>query len=203
MLDLGVLSSEPVTRPLTPISPPNAGSAHEFEALVEPHLKQLWKTAYRFTGRREDAEDLLQDLLAQLYPLRQKLADVEALGPWLLRSLYHLFIDRRRSWGRNVLSQSDSDKGRLESIQSSTPGPEDAASADSVQKVVLKALATLDPDQRAVVVLHDIEGHTLAELQVQLDVPIGTLKSRLFRGRGKLRELLGGNLLTGADVFNG
>lgn len=185
------------------IDSPDAGGAREFEALVEPHLKQLWQTAYRFTGRREDAEDLLQELLAHLYPQRQKLAAIEVLRPWLLRSLYHLFIDRRRSWGRNVLSQSDSDGARLESIQSNAPGPEDASHAESVQRVVFKALATLDPDQRAVVVLHDIEGHTLAELQTQLGVPIGTLKSRLFRGRGRLRELLGGNLLAGADVFNG
>lgn len=162
----------------------------------------LWQKAYGFTGHRQDAEDLLQELLARLYPQRDKLVSVEDLRPWLLRSLYNLFVDRRRNWLRNVLSRSDSgaDDTRWETIPSEAPGPEEATAADSTQRAIFKALATLDPDQRAVVVLHDMQGHTLAELQGQLDVPIGTLKSRLFRGRRNLRPLLG-NLLPGSGVL--
>lgn len=181
---------------------PDASTAR-FQAQVEPYLMPLWQAAYHFTGHREDAEDLLQELLARLYPQREKLTAVEELRPWLLRSLYHLFIDRRRQWLRNVLSSSDTGtggEGVLEAVPSEASGPEDAATADNLRRTVHRALAVLDPDQRAVVVLHDMQGYTLAELQEQLQVPIGTLKSRLFRGRGRLRPLLG-NLLPNSDVL--
>src|SRR5690242_7065322 len=158
-----------------------------FQDLIGPHLKPLWQTAYRFTGRREDADDLLQELLVRLYPQREKLPRVEQLRPWLVRSLYHLFVDGRRSWLRNVLSLVVPDsEDAMPAVPSEAPGPEAAAEADHLNAALLQALARLDPDQRAVVALHDMEGYTLAELQDTLEVPIGTLKSRLFRGRRRL-----------------
>jgi RNA polymerase sigma-70 factor (ECF subfamily) len=178
---------------MSPEDPEPASGSASFEALIEPHLKVLWQTAYRFTGHRQDSEDLLQDLLARLYPQRARLAAVEDLRPWLIRSLHNLFVDRKRSWFRNVLSRGDSDDARLEAIEAETPGPESAAQAEDVRQALFAALAQLDHSQRAVIVLHDMQGHTLAELQAMLEVPLGTLKSRLFRGRARLRELLGGN----------
>jgi RNA polymerase sigma-70 factor (ECF subfamily) len=160
----------------------------------------LWQTAYRFTGHRQDAEDLLQDLLTRLYPQYARLAAAEDLRPWLIRSLHNLYVDRQRSWFRNVLSRGDADAARLEAVESDAPGPEHSAQADSLRRALSGALAQLDVSQRAVVVLHDMQGHTLAELQTMLEVPLGTLKSRLFRGRRRLRELLGGNLLAEPNV---
>ena len=170
-----------------------------FQDLVEPHLKLLWQTAYRFTGCREDADDLLQELLVRLYPQRERLSKVERLRPWLVRSLYHLFVDSRRGWLRNVLSLVAPDStDAVTTMSAETPGPDALADADQVSRALFRALARIDADQRAVVVLHDMEGYTLAELHGTLEVPIGTLKSRLFRGRRRLRQLLGGNL-SGAD----
>ena len=190
-----------------PTAPPDIRSVSSdpasFEQLVKPHLKLLWQTAYRFTGHREDAEDLLQELLVRLLPQHKKLLAVEDLRPWLMRSLYHLFVDRRRHWLRSVLSRIEPSSGEaeLDGYESQAPGPEEVMHAESLQRTVFRALATLDSDQRAVVVLHDMEGYTLAELQTTLDVPIGTLKSRLFRARRRLQALLGGNLFAEGDVL--
>lgn len=182
-------------------TPGRTEQAIRFQTLLEPHLKQLWSTAYRFTGHREDAEDLLQELLTRLYPQHQRLLAVEQLLPWLIRSLYYVHVDRRRSFRRSALSRADSpaDESEWESIESSAPGPEQLAEADSERRQLFAALSALDPDQRAVVVLHDMEGHTLSQLETQLDVPIGTLKSRLFRARRKLRGIVIGNLSAQAD----
>lgn len=177
-------------------------AARAFESLLAPHLELLWRTAYRFTGRREDAEDLLQELFTRLYPRHEQLTTVLDLRSWLLRSLYHLYVERHRGWMRNALSRSDSDRAQLEAIASEAPGPECAAETDSLRRLLVKALADLDPEQRAVVILHDVEGLTLAELHIRLGIPLGTLKSRLFRGRERLRQQLG-NLLSGSGVLMG
>lgn len=180
----------------------SAAVARAFESVLAPHLDSLWRTAYRFTGRHEDAEDLLQELFTRLYPRYEQLTAVLDPRSWLLRSLYHLYVERHRRWLRNVLSRSDSDRAQLEAIESDAPGPERGAETDSLRCVLVKVLTDLAPEQRAVVVLHDIEGLTLAELHVRLGIPIGTLKSRLFRGRERLRRQLG-NLLAGTGVLMG
>ena len=73
----------------------------QFEALLRPHLDRLYRLAYRFTRSREDAEDLLQSLLTKLIPQQERLAQVELLGPWLARSLYHLYVDQARQRQRS------------------------------------------------------------------------------------------------------
>ncbi|MFQ5488882.1 MAG: RNA polymerase sigma factor, partial [Gammaproteobacteria bacterium] len=72
-----------------------ADQAH-FERLLRPHLEQLYRLAYRFTGNATDAEDLVQDLLIKIYPRREELKQVEKLRPWLARVMYNLFIDHKR-----------------------------------------------------------------------------------------------------------
>lgn len=154
-----------------------------FEALLAPHVEHLYRLAYRFTGQRVDAEDLVQDLLVKLYPRREALEHIEQLRPWLIRTLYHHFIDHVRRSERNPLNNA------LE-LASELDGNTDEAEVSVLRRQIEVALAQLNPDQRVVVSLHDMEGYTLQELQAVLDTPVGTLKSRLHRARAALRGIL-------------
>lgn len=166
-------------------------SRADFEALVRPHVDHLYRVAYRFTGRREDAEDLVQEVLAKLYPRRDRLATVEQLGPWLTRVLHRQFIDNQRKGARlRLLDNEAGAADPFDTMASESPEPESKVAATRDRGRLEQALGDLNPDQRAVIVLHDMEGYTLVELSETLEVPTGTLKSRVHRARARLREIL-------------
>jgi len=170
---------------------PSRPTEHEqFEVLLQPHLHQLYKLAYRFTGQRADAEDLVQDVVIKLYPRLQELQKIEQLGPWLARVLYRHFVDRVRSKQRSPLHLVGENEPALDEHRDKTPDPAGKVETALLQNRLLAALNQLNEDQRALVILHDVEGYTLNEIHTMHDVSIGTLKSRLNRARSRLRELL-------------
>ena len=168
-----------------------------FERMMRPHLEQLYRVAYRFTGSPHDAEDLVQDLLIKIYPRREELKKVEKLRPWLVRVMYNLFIDNQRRHSRSPVhlavdnNENDEGLGPLEQITAcESTNPETASVRDSDIHQLQAALSHLSDDHRLVLSLHDIEGYTLEEMTGIVGCPIGTLKSRLHRARARLRELL-------------
>lgn len=166
--------------------------AGRFEALVQPHLDNLYRVAYRFTGSAEDAEDLVQSLLVKLIPQEGRMAQVEQLGPWLARALYYLFIDQTRHRAGSALDQAD---GEGEEGLAGIPDEEARQPHEIVERLltrqrIAEALLRLPPEQRAIIAWHDVEGYTLEELAEQHGIPLGTLKSRLHRARVRLRTLL-------------
>lgn len=170
---------------------PSKPLEHEqFEQLLQPHLQQLYRVAYRFTGQRADAEDLVQDVVVKLYPRMQEMQKVEKLGPWLVRVLYRHFVDRLRSKQRSPLHLVSDDETELDERSDETPDPAGSAENALLQSRLQSALDKLNEDQRALMILHDVEGYTLNEIHIMQDVSIGTLKSRLNRARTRLRELL-------------
>jgi len=169
----------------------------KFERLLRPHLKQLYRVAYRFAGNASDAEDLVQDLMIKIYHRRDELEMVEKLRPWLVRVMYHLFIDNKRRHKRSPVhlavdnATDDSDNGGLlEQIACEAGGPQDETARHLHAGHLLRALRQLSEDHRMVLTLHDIEGYTLEEMTRIVDAPLGTLKSRLHRARARLREIL-------------
>jgi RNA polymerase sigma-70 factor (ECF subfamily) len=164
-----------------------------FEAITRPHLDRLYRLAYRFTGSRHDAEDLVQSLLTKLVTQEERLAAVDLPGPWLARALYHLYVDhaRRRSRTEAALGQPVTDTDFMDSLADEVAeSPEQAAERQLLRRRLRAALAHLPIEQRALLAWHDMEGYTLDELATSLDVPLGTLKSRLHRGRAALRRQL-------------
>jgi RNA polymerase sigma-70 factor (ECF subfamily) len=164
-----------------------------FDALVRPHLDRLYRLAYRFTQSREDAEDLVQSLLIKLLPQAERLALLDLPGPWMARALYNLYIDQTRQRRRQeaAIGSPLTEDGVLEAIADEfSDSPEQAVERSQREQRLALALATLSDDHRALIAWHDMEGYTLDELAEQLSVPIGTLKSRLHRGRANLRALL-------------
>lgn len=161
----------------------------EFEQLVTPHLKRLYKLAFRFTGKRDDAEDLVQDILLKLYPRLDEMKRVDHLGSWMARVLYRHFIDKLRSNKRSLLQLVD-DETILEDYSDTTQSPPTDLDMSILQNRLEYSLNQLNGDQRLLVMMHDVEGYTLQEIHNLHDVSIGTLKSRLNRARSRLREIL-------------
>lgn len=182
-----------------------AGEAAEFDRLLRNHIPALYRSAYRWTGTVDRAEDLVQELLLRLYPRIAKLRELERLRPWALRVMYRIFVDQVR---RERISPV---QFRLDSPQDADSEDEDDVLADVAaappelvdqqltQERILGAWAQLGEEHRVVLAMHDIEDYTLPELAEILDLPIGTLKSRLHRARAKLRQLLVLERITAED----
>jgi RNA polymerase sigma factor (sigma-70 family) len=163
--------------------------AYRFERQIRPHLDRLHRYASRLTGHVDDAEDLVQDLLLSLYRKDIDLDRLENSATWLLKSLYYQFIDFTRKQKRNPgLPNLETLETLLDGLPDEHTRAEQLAEQAALQQQLRSALTSLNPEQRALVVLHDMEGFALSELATILDTPIGTLKSRLHRARNTLRQ---------------
>jgi len=165
-----------------------------FEDLLRPQVEYLYRLAWRFTGSVADAEDLVQDVLVKLFPRTQELLEIERLRPWLARVLYNQYVDSVRQRSRSpiveLVSGADGEDNPLDALPTTKDGPEENAERTGQRERILRALDRLNPEQRAVVAMHDVEGYSLEELETLLETPLGTLKSRLHRARQRLRALL-------------
>ena len=175
--------------------PSHANAAAEFDHLLREHVPALYRAAYRWTGAVDRAEDLVQELLIRLYPKLDELRGLERIRPWALRVMYRMFVDQvRRERSSPVQFGTDlTDDGGDEEAQElidSSAGPAELLEQHLTQERVLAMWETLSEEHRVVLSMHDIEDYSLPELAQIMDVPLGTLKSRLHRARAKLRELL-------------
>ena len=164
-----------------------ATQSKRFDGLVRPHALALYKFAYRLLRNRADAEDLVQDVLLKLYPRTNEMAQLRDLKPWLLRVVYRQFIDTLRKRRRSVTTVSQMNELELvDPVQD----PEHQLDLAQASARVRGALSRLNHDQQLLVGLHLIDGYTLEEVAQVLDVPLGTLKSRLHRTRAELKKIL-------------
>ncbi len=177
------------------LSFPSREPASSFDGLVRPHITYLYRLAYRFCGNQEDAEDLVQDLLTKLYPRRKELEIIEKLRPWLVTSLYRMFVDGTRRKKRSPLELIDNEATFYETVANTATMPDQDLAADQRIDKIQAAFQRLSEDHRVLMTLHDIEGYRLVELEKILDVPVGTLKSRIHRARARMREMLESDLL--------
>jgi RNA polymerase sigma-70 factor (ECF subfamily) len=159
-----------------------------FAAIVEPHYEAMYRVAFRLTRSVHDAEDLAQEVCARAYVRLDDLESLEQPRGWLLRVLYRLFVDSVRRYERkNVRSLDDVD---LDTLACDRPTPLEEAQRATERRRLDQAWRHLDSDQQALLALHDIEGHSLAELMELTGLKEGTLKSRLHRARVRLGKLL-------------
>jgi RNA polymerase sigma-70 factor (ECF subfamily) len=180
------------------------GDAAEFERLLRPHVPALYRSAYRWTGAVDRAEDLVQQLLVRLFPRLVELRALEQVRPWALRVMYRIFVDElRRTRASPVQFGADAtdDGAGAEDEAWLDPGPEPAELVEQqlTQERLLRAWEQLGEEHRAVLSMHDIEDYTLPELAQIMDIPLGTLKSRLHRARARLRALLAEERIIAAD----
>ena len=162
-------------------------TADRFEQIVSPYINTLYCFAFRLCQSSDDAEELVQMLLTRLFPKLEELEQVESLRPWLTRSLYNLYVDSYRKQQRTLAIISPEEMP--ENIVSNDKTPYENIELSHNQQVITAAMQQLNEEQRLVMLLHDAEGYTLVELADILQTPIGTLKSRLHRGRNLVREI--------------
>jgi RNA polymerase sigma-70 factor (ECF subfamily) len=182
-----------------------SGDAAEFERLLRPHVPTFYRSAYRWTGAVDRAEDLVQQLLVRLYPRLAELRALEQVRPWALRVMYRIFVDElRRSRASPVQFGAEDVNGEQtgaadEAWLDTGPEPAELVEQQLTQERLLRAWEQLGEEHRAVLSMHDIEDYTLPELAQIMDIPLGTLKSRLHRARARLRELLAAERIITAD----
>src|SRR5688572_22038793 len=163
-------------------------TAHpEFRELVAPHLAALFRSAYRLTGNRQDAEDVVQEVCLRAYTHLASLRTLEQPKSWLLKIAYRVFVDGVRRRARSPVRASAEDFDATRS--SNEPSPEERAEAELAEGRLLAALAHLDLEQRALLALH-VEGYSLAELEAMTNLSVDVLKARLYRARVRLGKLL-------------
>lgn len=166
----------------------------QFTKQIQPHLQRLYQQAYRLTTDQDDAEDLVQDLLLHLYEKEIDLTSIEKPSSWLLRILYNQFIDKCRKKSRLPIDNREHNSDEIiDAVSDELNMPHQLHTEIYTHKTLVKAIQSLNPEQQALISLHDIEGHTLSELSQTLDLPLGTLKSRLHRARHHLRQQLSSN----------
>jgi RNA polymerase sigma-70 factor (ECF subfamily) len=169
--------------------PAEAGRSFDDEAL--PHLDALYRVALRLTGDPSQAEDLVQDTMLKAYrSWRQYRPGTNAKG-WLLTILRNTFINdyRRRKHEPIAMDLEAAEPHALyRSIEESDP--EGAFFSQIVDAKVLEAIDGLPAEFREVLVLSDIEGMRYGEIAEALQIPVGTVKSRLFRARHQLQAQL-------------
>jgi RNA polymerase sigma-70 factor, ECF subfamily len=175
------VSSERETRDDTALLHAHAaGDPHAFGEIVRRHRDRLWAVALRTLGDREEAADALQDALLSAYRAADRFRGDSAVTTWLHRIVVNACLDRiRRRQARPTVPLPETDV---------TPAPmQDRETA----LVVRAALNQLPAEQRAALILVDVQGYPVAEAAGMLGVAEGTIKSRCARGRARLAVLLG------------
>ncbi|MFG2329859.1 RNA polymerase sigma factor SigM [Streptomyces sp. NPDC048604] len=166
-----------------------AGDPDAFGELVRRHRDRLWAVALRTLGDREEAADAVQDALVSAFRAAHTFRGQSAVTTWLHRITVNACLDRARKAASRKTSPVD-DTTRLEQLLEPHESAEAPAERQDLHRELLAALATLPTDQRAALVLVDMQGYPVAEAARILDVPTGTVKSRCARGRARLVPLL-------------
>jgi RNA polymerase sigma-70 factor, ECF subfamily len=160
-----------------------SGEPDAFGELVRRHRDRLWAVALRTLGNPDEAADALQDALVSALRAAGSYRGEAAVTTWLHRIVVNACLDRaRRQATRPTVGLPVDDRGL-------PPGPDQVA-ARELELDVTAALATLPLEQRAVLVLVDMQGHSVDEAARILDIAPGTVKSRGARGRARLLPLL-------------
>ena len=158
-----------------------------WEEIVQEHSARVYRLAYRLTGNVHDAEDLTHDVFIRVFRSLDSYRPGTFEG-WLHRITTNLFLDRMRRKQRirfDALSEEAAAR-----LPSRSAGPAQTYDDTHFDDDVQRALDALAPDFRAAVVLCDIEGLTYEEIAEVLDIKLGTVRSRIHRGRAQLREAL-------------
>jgi RNA polymerase sigma-70 factor (ECF subfamily) len=164
------------------------GRPGAWETLMRMYAKKVFSMAYQFCGRREEAEDLTQEIFLKLYHSLPKYDFSRNFTAWLLTMSKNYLIDeyRRTKWEKT--RRDDFDDRVL--AQPDASGPEESLVRKETQALVWEGLNRLSSEMRMAVILRDLQGQSYDEMAEILGVPVGTVKSRVNRARLALAEVL-------------
>ena len=156
---------------------------HEFEARIADCSTLAFRVAFSVLRQQQDAEDVAQEAFLRAHRSFRKLHNRESFRAWLVRTTWRLALDHRRGEQRRTARQH---AHAISCVQL----PADAVAAAERTAALWEAIDALPEKLRITIVLSGIEGHDVAEVARLLDLPEGTVKSRLFHARRQLQERL-------------
>jgi RNA polymerase sigma-70 factor (ECF subfamily) len=163
-----------------------AGDPHAFSEIVRRHRDRMWAVALRTMRDQEEAADALQDAFISAYRAAAKFRAESQVSTWLHRIVVNACLDRiRKRQARPTVPLPETDEYR----EPAAPG--DSMGQRETRMLIDEALRQLPDEQRAPIVLVDVEGYSVSETASMLGIAEGTVKSRCARGRAKLAKVLG------------
>ena len=166
-----------------------AGNQAEYRLLVERHHQAVFNAAFRLLGQREDAADVTQDTFLQAYRALDSFQQDKPLAPWLCRIAINLALNRLKRQ-RPVLSlDGDQDKPGPE-IPDASVEPQAELLRTERQQILRQAILALPLEQRVVIELRHFQEQSYDEIAASLDISLANVKSRLFRARQRLKQIL-------------
>lgn len=173
-----------------------AGDKRAFDVLIRRYQDRIFNFSLRFTANPSDAEDIVQETFLKAYRGIDRFRGDAKFSTWLFQIAKNLCINkfhrgRRRMEHRQVsIHESEQDDRPLLQLESDAASPQDMAISAETQSQLEAAIAELDPHYRAALILRDVEDLDYAEIAGILDVPVGTVKSRIHRARTELQKKL-------------
>jgi len=167
------------------------GDDFAWEMLVNSYGKKIYNLSYRYTNRRDEAEDLTQDILIRVYQnLKSYRADSGSFQNWILRVARNLVIEHYRQARRFTQAGGSEELETMNIQDDKAPNPLRAAEQQEASKFLQNGLQALSPELKEAIILRDLEGMPYSDMADLLNVPEGTVKSRINRGRIELAKLL-------------
>lgn len=168
-----------------------SGDIAAFDQLVRRWDRKIQGVAYRLVGNHEEARDLSQEAFLKAYRALGSFKKEARFSSWLYQIAINATRDRlRRRRHRSDVSIDDLEDGGEASLRERAPSALELIESSDLARIVAAAMAGLPEEQREVVILKEYEGLTFPEIAETLDVPLSTVKTRLYRGLGQLRVRL-------------
>jgi len=172
-----------------------AGDRQAFNDLIYRHEKRAYQYAFRLTSNPEEASDIVADAFVRVYNALGNFKGNSAFTTWLYRIITNCYLDARKKdkskFNVSLDSTVTTGEGEVErQIEDDGPGPAEEAERNARESAMQRALNKIPEYQKSMLIMYHVENLTYEEIADSLDLPIGTVKSRLNRARLSLRELL-------------
>jgi RNA polymerase sigma-70 factor (ECF subfamily) len=181
--------TEPVVSDSALVARALLGDESGFSGLVERHVEMLTRTAWRFTGNQEDAEDVVAETFLRAYSRLEEIRGVETIAPWLRTITTNLCLDGYRK--KKYRGQRIHDYARAVPTISTEHDPQGSALAREAQAELSRALRQLSPRQRTAFLLFEVAGKDIKSVAEEMGCSQGTVKAQLHRARKRLKDLMG------------
>ncbi|HLL54513.1 MAG TPA: sigma-70 family RNA polymerase sigma factor [Myxococcaceae bacterium] len=179
------------------------GNVRAFELLVASHLPRVRRFVRAFAVSTADGDDLAQEALVKVYKSLRSYKAQSAFDTWLYAVVRNVFLDTARSRAGRERSQEEPLTGDHDQAPSGAEAADEGLARAEERQKLWRALRELPAEFRTAVVLFDVEGHTYEEVAAIEGVAMGTVKSRLSRGRALLRDILAGEQAPGPSAAAG